>query len=151
MSHNYGKWSQATLEFHFPFVRRNMNKAPVLVVDRNAFRAKGICRMLGAKGHLGINIPSFANALCALHGVTFNAVIATIGSDDPYETVFLEEAKLLQPLLRIIAVADEWYSPENFTNINALLTVPLNQERLEATLHQVLCSPPNTRVALDCT
>jgi two-component SAPR family response regulator len=121
-----------------------MNKAPVLVVDRNAFRAKEICRTLGANGHLGINIPSFANALCALHGVTFDAVIATIGFDDPYEIVFLEEAKLLQPFLRIITVADECYSAANFTNIDAFLTVPLNQERLEATIHQVLCSPPNT-------
>jgi hypothetical protein len=127
-----------------------MNKAPVLVVDRNAFQAKEICRMLRAKGHFGIPIPSFANALCALHGVVFDAVIARLGSDDPYETVFLGEAKSLQPLLRIIAVADEWYSPVDSININALLAVPLNEERLGATVHQVLCSPPNTRVALDC-
>lgn len=128
-----------------------MNKAPVLVVDRNAFQAKEICRMLQAKGHFGIPIPNFANALCALHGVVFDAVIARLGSDDPYEAVFLEEAKSLQPLLRIIAVADERYSLENFININALLAVPLNQERLEATVHQVLYSPPSTRIALDCT
>lgn len=87
-----------------------MNKAPVLVIERNAFQAKQICRMLQAKGHFGIPISSFANALCALHGVVFDAVIARLGYDDPYESVFLEEAKLLQPLLRIIAVADDRYS-----------------------------------------
>jgi DNA-binding NtrC family response regulator len=119
-------------------MRSNMNKAPVLVVDRNAFQAKEICRMLQAKGHLGIPIPSFANALCALHGVVFDAVIVRLGYDDPYEIIFLEEAKSLQPLLKIIAIGDERYSTVNPKNINALLTVPLNQERLQATVHQAL-------------
>lgn len=96
--------------------------------------------MLEANGYIGIPMASFADALSSLHGFAFAIVVARIGSGEPYENVFLMEAKLLQPFLKIIAVTSVKYPPPHSMNIDAMLPIPFSIEQLNATVLEALQS-----------
>ena len=100
--------------------------------------------MLEAIGHIGIPTPTFANALSALHGVGFDVVLARVGSRELDESVFLMNAKILQPGLKIIMVTGVKYPPPSPMNIDAILPIPFGVERLNATVLEVLRSPSST-------
>ena len=121
-----------------------MKKSTVLVIDRDSLLRETMCLMLEAVGHTGIPIPTFANALSALHGVAFDVVLVRVGSREPEESVFLMDAKILQPRLKIIMVTGVKYPPPTSMNIDAVLPIPFGVERLNATVLEVLQSPPST-------
>lgn len=89
-----------------------MKKSTVLVVDRDSLLRKTMCLMLEEIGHTGIPMPTFAKALSALHGVAFDVVLVRVGSREPEESVFMMDAKILQPRLRIIMVTGAKYPPQ---------------------------------------
>lgn len=97
--------------------------------------------MLEANGYTGIPISSFANALSSLHGIAFAIVITRIGLRDSYENVFLMEAKLLQPFLKIIAVTSVKYPSPHSMDVDAVLFIPFSIEQLNAAVLEVLQSP----------
>ena len=121
-----------------------MKKSTVLVVDRDSMLRETMCLMLKAIGHTGLPIPTFANALSALDGVAFDVVLVRIGSRESEESVFLMNAKILQPRLKIIMVTGVKLPPPTSMNIDAVLPIPFGVERLNATVLEVLRSLPST-------
>lgn len=100
--------------------------------------------MLEAIGHTGIPIPTFANALSARHGVAFDVVLVRVGSREAEESVFLMNAKILQPRLKIIMVTGVKYPPPTYMNIDAVLSIPFGVELLNATVLEALQRAPST-------
>lgn len=121
-----------------------MEKSTVLVVDRDSLFRETLRLMLEALGHTGIPMPTFANALSSLHGVAFDVVLARVGSREPDESVFLMNAKILQPCLKIIMVTGVKHPPPPPMNIDAVLLIPFGVEQLNATVFEVLRSPSST-------
>lgn len=121
-----------------------MKKSIVLVVDRDSLFRETLCSMLEAIGYTGIPISTFSNALSSLHGVAFDVVLARVGSRELDESVFLMNAKILQPGLKIIVVTGVKYPPPPPMNIDAILPIPFGVERLNATVLEVLRSPSST-------
>jgi len=110
----------------------------ILVIDRDPLLSETVSQMLQIRGYIPTQLASFTKALGTLHGISFNAVIARIGSEEPYESIFLEEAKLLQPRLKIIITTSSRRPSPQLKHYDAVLSLPFDIDQLDETLRQVL-------------
>jgi DNA-binding response OmpR family regulator len=77
----------------------------VLVIEDDDLTRLSIVYMLDALKYHVVDAKNVDSALTILAGVQFDIVVVSLARNDPDGALFAQEAKLLQPLIKIVVVS----------------------------------------------
>lgn len=77
----------------------------VLVIEDDDLTRLSIVYMLDALKYHVVDAKTIDAALAMLAGVWFDVIVVSLARDDPDGALFAQEAKLLQPLIKVVVVS----------------------------------------------